>query len=230
MTVDGYAVNRDGGLWRLVEGDGSPRNWIVWHFTPVENLQLIAAAGQLQCDRDAQPSSSPGNQEMKNERLQAAVVLEGYPESCVGDHVPFYIAGKSPMLFRVCRYELPTYNRGPDPLVFMGFRLGDLIANGLVWCIADRNATSPFVEFFDDLDAIPTELDMDVLKAHIWKNTPDDPSRATRRAAEVLVHGSVPLDLLHITLARTKQTAALADEALADHQYDGTHVVPWMYY
>lgn len=230
MSVDGYGVNRDGGLWRLVDGDGSPRDWLVWHFTPVENIELIAGAGELQCDRDANPSSSPGNQDMKNERLQVPVVLEGHPESFVGDHVPFYIAGKSPMLFRVCRYGLPTYDRGPDPLVFMGFRLGDLIDAGLDWCIADRNATSPFVEFFDDLDAIPTKLDMDVLKAYIWKNVPDDPSRATRRAAEVLIHEAVPLDLLHITLARTKNTAALADVALAGYDYDGTHVVPWMYY
>lgn len=230
MTVDGYAVNRDGGLWRVLDGEGSPRDWLVWHFTPVENLGLIADAGELRCDRNAEPSSSPGNQGMKDERLRSPVVLDGHPESFVGDHVPFYIAGKSPMLFRVCRYGLPTYDRGADPLVFMGFRLGDLIDEELAWCIADRNATSPFVEFFDDLDDVAGKLDLDVLKAHIWKNTADDQSRATRRAAEVLVHESVPLDLLHITLARTGATASQADEALVDYEFDGTHVVPWMYY
>jgi len=230
--VGDYATEQDGGVWSTGQEFKLelPREWIAWHFTPVENIARIVEAGCLVADSHVGQASSPGNMQMKAERLGKAVELESYPDSAVGDHVPFYVAAKSPMLFRVCRYGLPNYDRGPDPLVFLGFNIGKIVDAGLTWCFSDRNATSPFVEFTDDLSEVQNLLDEEVLRARIWRDTPDDPGRRTRRAAEFLVHEEVPIDLLSVSVAHTKGTANQVDTALAGYDYDGTFVLPWMYY
>lgn len=227
-----YAVERTGGLWSTDETFDfrRPRDWIVWHFTPVENLDGIAEEGCLLADSGVDPACSPGNLQMKQERLMKAVDLESYVESAVGDHVPLYIAAKSPMLFRVCRYGLPNYARGADPLVFLGFNVAKIVDAGLTWCVSDRNATSPLVEFTQDLTEVPLLLDEEVLRAQYWGDTPEDPGRRTRRAAEFLVYDALPLDLLTVTVAHTRRTAQAVDEALSGYNYDGTFVEPWMYY
>lgn len=84
----------------------------------------------------------------------------------------------------------------------MGVVLGDLGNAGLTWCISNGNASSGFTTFSRDFDWIGAFVDFDLLCQRMWNNTVDDPYRQGRRAAECLVLGSVPLQLVSVIVTR----------------------------
>ncbi len=109
-----------------------------------------------------------------------------------------------------------------DGLVFMGMRLGDLEASGLEWVASNANAAMALAEFTTDLDMLGEFADFDLLSAREWFNTPEDPDRMSRRAAEILVHDHVPLDLVSVVVARKEGTVADAQQTFEDAGY--THI------
>jgi hypothetical protein len=125
-----------------------------------------------------------------------------YPPSSVHDHVPFYIAAKSPMLYVVTQSGVESYRAKSTDLVFLGAVLGDLIDAGLTWCVSDGNAASAYTQFTRDVDNLSGFVDFDLLCQRAWNNTREDPYRQGRRAAECLVLGEVPLELIRVVVTR----------------------------
>ncbi len=149
----------------------------------------------------------------------------------MNEHVPFYLAAKSPMLYVVNRGHA-NYAGGCDDLVFLGFVLGDLNASGSTWCVSDQNAATSRVAFSRDLDALGNFVDFDLLCQRMWNNTGDDQDRQSRRAAEVLVLGEFPLDLIQVVIAKSERTLARARAALGDDvgEVREYHCVPDLFY
>lgn len=167
-------------------------DWIAWHFTRISFLPEIIKSGGLLCDSAANQSTILGNADIKARRLHTPVALPGYPESTVGDHVPFYFAPRSPTSFKVLRSTARA-----DELVFLGVRVGD-IARSSLWCATDGNAAlSSLTAYTRDPDGIGAHVDLEVLCAQYWKDgTGEDQDRLRRRHAELLVHHYVPLPLV----------------------------------
>lgn len=193
----------------------NPEDWYVWHFTHRDNLQAIADAGALLAPSSVDPQTNVADLQVKARRDLVAVTPDAdYPDDTfVRDHVPWYIAAKSPMLFAVCRGHR-DYSGGADPLVFLGMRLSDLIASGRTWCASNMNAASFDVDFSREVEQLGSFVDFDLLCAKMWNRTDDDPQRATRRAAEVLVLESVPLELVSAVVARTPSALDAARSTL----------------
>ncbi|MGB8405905.1 MAG: DUF4433 domain-containing protein [Mycobacterium sp.] len=192
-----------------------PEDWVVWHFTHIANLPAIAASGVLLPDSGVSATVNVAFDSVKALRRDKAVQPDpGYPRSFVSDHVPFYIAARSPMLYVVCRYG--AHEGGAGPLVFLGARLGDIAATpGLIWCASDGNAAAGFTRFSRDLSSVGSFVDFDLLCQRDWDNTPDDPNRKSRRAAEILVHGRLPLELVTDVACYNDATCAQAAAILS---------------
>jgi hypothetical protein len=75
---------------------------------------------------------------------------------------------------------------------------------------------SPTTEYFDDLELLETKVDWQLQGATMWSDTADDPTRATRRAAEFLAHRQVPWALIGQVVARTMATGRAVREILND--------------
>lgn len=193
----------------------NPEDWYVWHFTHLDNLQSIVDAGALLAPSLIDPQTNVADLQVKARRDTVAVTPDGdYPaHTFVRDHVPWYIAAKSPMLFAVCRGHR-DYSGGADPLIFLGMRLSDLIGSGRTWCASNMNAAAFDVEFARDVEQLGSFVDFDLLCAKMWNRTGDDPQRPTRRAAEVLVLESVPLEFVSAVVARTTSALDAAQSAL----------------
>ncbi|MDO9485393.1 MAG: DUF4433 domain-containing protein [Actinomycetota bacterium] len=193
-----------------------PRDWYVWHFTHVDNVASIAAAGALYAANSVTPNVDVANQEVKNRRnAQEVDPDDEYPRNVVvSDHVPFYIAAKSPMLFVVSRRQGDPRGNSKE-LVFFGIRMSDLIESGMIWCASDRNAAAGTVQFSRSVDDLGTFVDFDLLKQRYWNGTTDDADRPSRRAAEILVLGEVPLTLVSAVVTKIDSTLARAKSALA---------------
>lgn len=199
-----YYVPASGFMARTKPGPlrDRPQDWLVWHFTHKGNLEEICAFGSLLPSSRVRPRRSVANEDVKVRRTYLVEPDEEYPEGTVRDHVPFYIAAKSPMLFAVTSPGTQPYKAPSSDLVFIGVVLGDLIEAGLIWCISNGNASSGYTQFSRNISTIGSFVDFDLLCQKIWKNTPDDQYRQGRRAAECLVLGEVPLHLSRVIITR----------------------------
>lgn len=207
----------DGGLVAVGQVTRErPQDWLAWHFTHVANLESIVRTGALLSAASAPTRMNVGQISIKRARTAEEIRLPAsqYPPSYVSDHVPLYFAGKSPMLFKVCRGH-DDYRGGPAPLVFLGFRVGDIAASGCVWCATNANAATSWADYTTDLAGLGEFVDFDVLTTRIWKRTPDAPDRPSRRAAELLVHRRLPLNLLKLVVTQNVAIAQEVSERLA---------------
>jgi len=153
-----------------------------------------------------------------------------YPVATVAEHVPFDIAAKSPMLFVVSKGH-EEYRGGTADLVFLGAVLGDIAASGLTWCVSNGNAAASFTEFSRHLPALGSFVDFPLLQQRYWNNTPDDMNRMSRRAAELLVLGPLPLSLISIVAAKTEPVLTRAQAQMsAVGGVRECHVFPQIYY
>lgn len=218
--------SRDGGVAR-----DRPRDWIVWHFTHMDNLSSIVAGGFLLPDSAVSAPTNVAYSSVKALRAETVVQVDAsYPAVRVNEHVPFYIAAKSPMLYVVSRGH-SEYSGGTGPLVFFGVALGDIIDSGATWCVSDGNAAAAFTRFSRDVDTLGNFVDFDLLCQKMWSKTPDDQDRPSRRAAEALVLGPVPLSMVSVVCCRDQARLDQAKDALKNVGGVRNHwVLPDMYY
>lgn len=195
----------------------APADWLAWHFTTWANLARIVQTGELRADRRARPQEAVGDQGIKQHRMNRAVVpmdTPGYqPRVTVGDHVPFYFTPRSPMLRRVLGGNT-AYRGDHTGLVMLGISIRTVIDNSLTWCVSNRNAASEPVQFSCDLGAVGKFIDFRLMTEFMWKKTDDDPDRPTRRAAELLILGQLPVMLLTHIVTSTGDGIMKAREAL----------------
>lgn len=196
-----------------------PREWMVWHFTRLEYLPEIIESGRLVCDENVVPrEGSVASPEVKAIRRRREITAAGYAaHRRVSQHVPFYFAAKSPMLFYVSRnYPQEIL----DSLVFFGVRVGDIIGLGLEWVASNGNAATLLTQFSADVDTLGTFVDFELLTAKYWNDTADDPARKSRRAAEILVYESVPLEAVSLVAVSNAMTLERASELLSGAGYE----------
>lgn len=190
-----------------------PKPTRLYHFTHVANLPSIVAGGLL-CDAAAELSRvEVGNRAIKDRRRRRSVPVE--PGGAVGDYAPFYFAPHSPMLRAIVGDRVPGYCGGQDPLVYLVTTIERLVAAGLSLVFTDRNAAVQFASFTTDIDRLDMFIDWPLMRAKMWKNTPEDLDRRERRMAECLVHGAVPWECFTGAAARTKMRQAEVRAALA---------------
>jgi hypothetical protein len=129
-----------------------------------------------------------GEDRIKEQRRRRPVPIP--PGGFVADYVPFYFAARSPMLYTISRGNVPAYQEGQDPLVYLVTEVRRLETRGCRFVFTDRNA------YYQTAAYDPVQLDQVVdwplMEGTMWKNTPGEPDRMERRMAEFLVHESVP--------------------------------------
>jgi hypothetical protein len=184
-----------------------PLDRSIMHFTHIDNLAQILVDGALYSDTrvGAKLVTEVGDRSIKSMRRRNIVTCG--PDGCPADYVPFYFAARSPMMYRIARGSVAQYHDGQSPLVYLVTTVGTIVESGLHWVFSNGNCGSPTTEYFDDLGLLDTKVDWDLMRAKLWHDTADDPTRATRRAAEFLVHEQVPWQLVRHVVARTSATA-----------------------
>jgi hypothetical protein len=163
----------------------------------------------LFCDRVAAERGllqvEVGNREIKDARRRLPV--QAGPGGCPADYVPFYFAPKSPMMYTISRGNVPQYQDGLEPLVYLVTTVEAVVAAGLPFVFSDGNCGSYITDYSDDLGRIDELVDWEVMNSKWWFNTPEYPDRMRRRMAEFLVHERVPWDLFKAVVAMTQGTA-----------------------
>ncbi|WP_130799667.1 type II toxin-antitoxin system toxin DNA ADP-ribosyl transferase DarT [Streptomyces otsuchiensis] len=160
------------------------------HFTHVENLAGIAASGLVADQHKPTGTVECADLSIK-ERRRSQPVLAG-PGGAVADYAPFYFAPRSPMLYRIHKGGVETYEGRQDELVYLVSRVSQVERHALGWAATDRNAALATARYTDKVHLLPSHVDWEVMEAMTWTNTPTDGSRRERRMAEFLVHRALP--------------------------------------
>ena len=207
----------------------------LYHITHVDNLQRIAAAGELACDAailaGGGPAQAIGMSAIKRRRMEELSVA-CHPGTRVGDYVPFYFCPRSVMLFVIHCANHPelTYRGGQDPIVHLEADLHAVVAwaakSGTRWAFSLSNAGAYYTEFRSRVEYLD-QLDWTAIAATDFRSV----DVKERKQAEFLVHGRLPFTLVERIGVRSAAVRAKAAAALAGHAYRPTiEVVPAWYF
>lgn len=189
----------------------------VYHFTHIRNLAGIIEGGlrsDAECRQEGRTAVEIGSAGIRERRLHLPVGDVG-PGGCVGDYVPWYFGPRSPMMFTLNRnnYE---YQEGFDEVVYLVSSVDKIVSLGGEWIASDRNAALALAEFTDDANALPDHISWDVIAARYWTDFADG---ADLRAAEFLVHESVPWEAVEAIVTKTRTTCEQVKAMIAGRDH-----------
>lgn len=187
----------------------------ILHVTHARHLSSILTDGGLSADAIVgdRLQYEIGDRGIKADRRAREVTCGpgGHPS----DYVPFYFVPRSPMLYKIAVGGVPHYQDGQDSLLYFRSTIGDVVSAGLPWVFSNGNCGAILTEYFDDITLLDDKIDWPLQYAKMWNSTADDPTRATRRAAEFLVHSVMPWGLVREVVARTVEVGEFARRLLA---------------
>jgi len=164
-------------------------NVLLYHITHISNLESIIKQGSLWSHAQIKEHTihyiDVANHDIQSrrERTKIPVGAGGY----LHNYVPFYFAPRSPMLYALKMQPIPQ-----DDIVYFMTNTQAIQKNSLQYIFTNAHAIRRLTNFYTDLKNL-SEIDWDVMRASVWTDTDDDPSRKARRQAEFLVLNEVPL-------------------------------------
>lgn len=189
----------------------------VYHFTHLDNLPGIVVEGihsDATCRREQLTQVEIGSDDIRQRRLRLRVGRVG-PGGCVGDYVPWYFGPRSPMMFSLGRNNY-AYQQGFDEVIYLVSSVPRMSELGCAWIASDRNAALSLAEFTDDERDLDEHISWDVIRARYWTDYDDG---ADLRAAEFLVHNSVPWEAVKLVATKTPAVQAEVKRLLTGIQH-----------
>lgn len=190
-----------------------PEHLFVYRMTHINNVPFIAANGLWsKLSGVVDPNFVPiGNTDIINKRTIKQVVVIP-PGGTLGEYIPFYFAGHSPMLLNI----VTGHGVSKIPQRDIAFLVCDAIEMtkaGIQYCFTDGNAAHSITKFYNSLKDI-NKLDWNTIKATIWHNTDEDYDRVRKKMAEFLAKEHIPSNMIkgiivHNEDAQTKVLASI---------------------
>ena len=176
-----------------------PENPKIYHIVHGDKLASIANDGGLHCDATmvgrSETGTTIGMSDIKERRL--SLPLSCYPDTCVGDYVPFYFCPRSVMLYLIYRANHPglDYRGGQTPIVHLESDLHSVVdcadANGRRWAFSLSNAAAHYTQFRTSRDSLD-EINWNAIAASDWRDT----AVKEAKQAEFLFHQFFPWHLV----------------------------------
>lgn len=151
-----------------------------------------------------------GDAELIKQRDEYVVKIDP-PNGHLGDYIPFYFAGHSPMLLNIKTGYRGIKKHPQSDLVFLVCKISDVIEQCPHWCFTDGHAKSSITKFYNDIEDLSL-LDWDTINLQFWNSTEDDYDRMRRKQAEFLVKKHVPLTCIsQIIVINAEQSAKIKE-------------------
>nr|WP_294861597.1 DUF4433 domain-containing protein [uncultured Fluviicola sp.] len=131
----------------------------------------------------------------------------------LGEYVPFYFAGHSPMLFLIKKGYSGVEQRPQEDIVFFMCKFEAIKQAGLPFVFTDRNAKIAVASYYRD-EADFGKLNWEIIGAHDWANDENKLDRRDLKQAEFLVHRHVPVSCIHALVVKTKERKVYFDNLI----------------
>ena len=176
-----------------------PKSPKIYHIVHWDRLPSIVDDEVLLCDSimmdRERGGTTIGMSNIKERRLW--LQMPCYPNTRVGEYVPFYFCPRSVMLYLIYRANHPelAYKGGQVPIVHLELDLFTVIdwanTNGQCWAFSLSNAAAYYTQFRADIANL-NEINWDAVAANVWSN----PEIKEAKQAEFLVQQFVPWNLV----------------------------------
>lgn len=161
----------------------------IYRFLHVENLETLLQRGGLHAPRhtpdDGRVLRTIHNAEIQAKRRQIAIPCG--PRGVIHDYVPFYFGRLSPMLLQLKTGQVPGYDAGQEPLIYLVSTAQAVQGAGGGFVFSDGHGIAAFTSWFDDLARLD-QVDWELVNQRYWADNTEDPDRQRRKQAEFLVH------------------------------------------
>ena len=131
-----------------------------------------------------------GDSQLIADRRDYTVKLPGCGK--LGEYIPFYLAGHSPMLLNIKTGFRGITKRPQYEIIYIVCKLDDILTHCSEWVFTDGHAKDNLSSHYNDLKDLD-KIDWDIVREQYWRNTDDDYDRQRRKQAEFLVKNHVPV-------------------------------------
>lgn len=214
-----------------MEGVRTPAS--VYHLSDVANLQSIIEYDRVMCTNELLASNIDFNDISWSDiqKKRARTVVPCGPGGVLHDYVPAFFGIRSPMLYIISKGRVDGVIQ--EPLIHLLTTVQQVKSSGEQFVFTDGHGIMGFTKFYTDTSDL-NQLDWEVLRARIWRDTNQDGDRQRRREAEFLVHGGLPWELVQRVGVRSQairdQVETIFDQVDAKHRPDVQVRPAWYYY
>ncbi|GAB3552273.1 type II toxin-antitoxin system toxin DNA ADP-ribosyl transferase DarT [Spirosoma fluminis] len=194
----------------------TPQNGYIFRIMALGNLAHVLAHG-IACRNChhliQQPDfSTIGEDDIIAKRDERPVGCA--PFGVLADYVPFYLAPRSPMLYRISS----TNPRAREEVIYLVSQASLIEQKGIPFVFSDGHALMAFSRFSNQLSEL-SMIDWAVMQAQYWNPTPEDNDRRRRRMAEFMVHQHFPVDCIRAIVVANEGVAQVVRQQLSNFAY-----------
>ncbi len=161
----------------------------IFRLIHMDNLRLCLRRGGLHA-----PNFTPNNgstyrtiHNVEVQQKRHEVRIPCGPGGVVHDYVPFYFGYLSPMMLNLKTGQVPGYDEGQEPLIYLVSTCQAVRHGGTGFVFSDGHGLASFTEWFDDLGDLD-KVDWEMVYQRYWADSLEDMDRQRRKQAEFLVH------------------------------------------
>lgn len=122
----------------------------------------------------------------------------------LGEYVPFYFAGHSPMLYLIMKGYSGVTQRPQNDIVYIVVNFEAIKESQLPFVFTDRNAKIAVAHFHTDEEDLD-KLNWDVIRSRDWSNDNDNLERRDLKQAEFMVRNHLPVKCIHALVVKTEE-------------------------
>jgi hypothetical protein len=125
------------------------------------------------------------------------------PGGNLGDFIPFYFGGHSPMLLNIKTGYRGITQRPQRDIVFVCCKIEIIVQQCPHWCFTDGHAKNKMTEFFNDVRSLD-KVDWKIISEQIWRATEEDEDKPRRKQAEFLVKDFIPTNCIYCLIVKNQ--------------------------
>ncbi len=187
----------------------------IFRMVHFDNLEYILIHGmQSRSNSTNENYVEIGNQTLIKQRNDYSVGIDP-PGGNLGDFVPFYFAGHTPMLLNIKTGYSSVPKRPQTDIVFICCDVEIVVSQCPEWCFTDGHAKNRITSFYNDLEDL-SQIDWTAVKAQYWKDDEEDMDRHRKKQSEFLVKNHVPVNCIKSIFVRDENRKAEV-EKLIEH-------------
>lgn len=176
----------------------------IYRLTHYQNVEHILRFGLCsQYHHQANPNFiSIGHTQLIKDRNDKNVIDP--PGGTLGQYIPFYFAGHSPMLLKICTAHGGQKRHLQSELIYIRCELKYIFASNLQWFFTDGNAKTIITTYYNRQDDLE-KLDWEAIASKEWSNKYSS-DRQRKKMSEFLVKDHIPVKYIESIITKSEHT------------------------
>jgi hypothetical protein len=154
-----------------------------------------------------------GHRQLILDRHEHAIPIPGAGN--LGEYVPFYFAGHSPMLYLIMNGYRGVQMIRQEDLVYIGVYYSKIKEHELEFVFTDRNAMMALANFYND-ESDFDKINWDIVRSKQWRSDETNLERQDLKQAEFLVRSHVPVSCIQAIIVKTPERKVYFENIIAN--------------